>query len=1152
MKQFLKWSVFTFMAVSLFFVSCKEDKQKVQIETFKENKKVIKTNERHIKGIEHMADYQLAIRKHMDSSETSYENGYLIKEFKKAKQNLTAKKSIHSLNPIIIERGPVNVPGRTRGIAVDPIDNRKWFVGSVGGGVWKTEDEGQTWVNLTDFQLPNLATSTIVISPQDGNTLYAGTGEPFGNLGAIGGSGVFKTIDGGATWVALAGTSDFGDVGRIIINPNDKNNVLIATKNGIYNTTDGGVSWLLTYAPSSASKWVQDLDVDPTNFNIQYGSVRNLGIVKSTDAGLTWSVIFDRVNKNENHERFEASVSPADPNTLFLSVYSDSDATIGVNTDFYVSRDSGASFINLKTTGSASSANLLTRQGWYDNVILGHPFNANVFYVGGIAVFKVTITGENFTSTSIASGYDNSQINTEVHVDQHGLTTVLGNNQEFRILLANDGGVYSTSFKQDPGANQGDWSGDAVGKNSTQFYGATKQNGKDNYLAGAQDNGSWISQGNDSDKSKAYAFVYGGDGYEALWHFTKPGDFLVTSQYGWVGRYLNNIYVGDANIADSGNSSIAPFYSKISNADNNPDAVFTITSRGVWRSTDFGANWVLVSLPSSFGASNNSALNVEVSTADPNVVWAGGAMRENGSNLLQVSEDNGQTYTATNAYSSPKNNHSYNISGIGTSLTERKRAYALFSSQGAAKVLKTEDLGNSWIDISGQEFSPLPDVAVHSILEMPFDKNILWAGTDIGIFETTDGGNSWSMLNGFIPVAVYDMKIVNNQVVIATYGRGIWTATLSELDSYTMAPYLIVPTVSATQKEIESSKTIVKYNVTGDEVNRVKIFIDDVEQAEIAKNFDTGVIYQYETITLQEGSHKLGVQLFDDVNNNQTIIQEYKFDIIDFENPSESVGIDEFKASDVYIYNNDFKIDDINGAVSSLVLNNSEHPYQNQTSYVNILKKPLIITQENMSFTYEDVVVVEPYSTDLEDLNSFYDYVIIDASTDLQTWKTLDKYDSRRFTEWIDEYNKGASASVSDNLFKSQTIVLTDKGFSIGDTIVIRFSLISDPFENSFGWAIKSIEGAVASIDDVINEVKLFSVYPTVSEGNFTVFAKNTLGKSKLQLIDVTGKTVYSKNLNFNNNQKHKVSVNLSSGVYFVELIGENNKRASSKLIIEQ
>ncbi|TXD53201.1 MULTISPECIES: T9SS type A sorting domain-containing protein [unclassified Polaribacter] len=1151
MKRFLKWSVFTFVISMLIFTACKEQKQEVKIKTFKEKKKVRKTDSSHKKGIEHMADYQLAIRKHLDSSETSYEDGYLIKEFKKAKQNLKAKKSANSLNPVFIERGPVNVPGRTRGIAVDPTNNKKWFVGTVGGGVWKTEDEGQTWVNLTDAQLPNLATSTIAISQQDKNTLYAGTGEPFGNLGAIGGSGIFKTTDGGVTWTALTGTSNFGDIGRLVINPNDKNNVIVAAKNGIYRTTNGGVSWTSTYFPTRSSNWVQDLDVDPTNFNIQYGSVRNLGLVKSINGGQTWDIVLNGSSFNSNHARFETSVSPADPSTIFVSVYSASNATTGINTDFYVSRNSGNSFINLNTTGSAENANLLTGQGWYDNVILAHPYNANVFYVGGVAVFKVTINGTNFTSSSIASGYDNTKINTAVHVDQHGLTTILGNNQEFRILLANDGGIYSTSFKQDPGVSQGDWSADAIGKNSTQFYGAVKQNGQDNYLAGAQDNGSWISRGDNANKSKNYTYVFGGDGYEALWHYNRSGDFLVTSQYGRIGRYVNNVYAGVADIADSGNSSIAPFYSKISSADNNPDVVFTITSRGVWRSTDFGANWNLTQIASAFGSSNNSALNVEVSPADPNVVWAGAAMTEDGSSALHVSEDNGQTYKQTNTYSSPKNNHSYNISGIGTSLTERNRAYALFSSQGAAKILKTEDLGNSWTNISGNAFSRLPDVAVHSILEMPFDQNILWAGTDIGIFETEDGGASWSLLNGFIPVAVYDMKIVNNQVVIATYGRGIWSATLSQLDEYMVAPFMTLPEVSAVQKNIESLKTIVKYNVTANQVNRVKIFIDDVAQTEVLQNFDTGVIYEYETVNLQEGVHKVGVQLFDDANNNQTTIKEYQFDVIDYEAPSQNIGITEFKAADVYIYNDDFIVDTMNGAVSSLVLNNSDHPYLDNKTYVNVFKKPLIITKSTTSFTYTDAAIVEPYSDDLSDLNNFYDFVKIEASTDGQNWTLLDKYDARRFDEWLDEYNKGANASISDNLFKSQTISLTDKGFSIGDTIVIRFVLTTDAGATSFGWAIKSIEGAVASIVDVVNEVKLFSVYPTISNGNFTVFGKNTLGKSKLKLVDITGKTVFYSSLNFNNNEKQKVSVNLSSGVYFVELIGENNKRGTSKLILE-
>ena len=1143
--------VFTFMTFGLFFTSCKKDKQVIKIDTFKEKKKVRKTNLRHKKGIEYMADYQLAIRKHIDSSKTSYEDGYLMKAFKKAKQNAVSKKSTNALNPTFIERGPVNVPGRTRGIAIDPSDNKIWFAGTVGGGVWKTEDEGQTWVNLTDTQLPNLATSTVIISPQDSNTLYAGTGEPFGNLGAIGGSGIFKTIDGGATWIALAGTSNFGDIGRMIINPNDKENVIVAAKNGIYRTTNGGTTWTQSYSASSIANTVQDLDADPTDFNIQYGSVSNLGLLKSLDGGENWSVIFNRNSYNSNHSRFETSVSPADSNTVFVSVYSGSGATTGVNTDFYVSRNAGVTFTNLITSGSAESANLLTGQGWYDNVIMAHPYNTNVFYVGAVAVFKVTISGANFTSTSIASGYDGSQINRSVHVDQHGLFMVLGSNQEFRILLANDGGIYSTSFKQDPGSNQGDWSSDVVGKNSTQFYGATKQNGQDNYLAGAQDNGSWISQGNDSEKSKTYAFVFGGDGYEALWHYNRSGDFLVTSQYGRVGRYVNYSYAGTADIADSGNNAIAPFYSKISSANNNPDAVFTITSRGVWRSTDFGVTWNLITLPSSFGTGNNSALNVEVSTADPNVVWAGGAMKENRSNLLQVSQDNGQTFTETNPFISPNGNHSYNISGIGTSVVERKRAYALFSSQGAAKVLKTEDLGDSWTDISGNGVSVLPDVAVHSIIEMPFNENILWAGTDIGIFETLDGGSSWSLLSGFIPVAVYDMKIVNNQVVIATYGRGIWSATLSELDSYNLPEFLTLPTVSVFQKEIESLKTIVNYNVTSSSVNRVKIFIDDVEQTEIIQNFDTGFTYQYETVNLQEGLHKVGVQLFDDTNNNQTTIKGSLIDVIDFDNASQNIGVDEFEASDIYVYNNDFKIDDINGAVSSLVLNNSDHPYQNNTIYTTVLKKPLIITASNKNFTYEDQAIVEPYTDNLTDLNSFYDFVQIEASTDMQNWTLLDKYDSRRFDEWLDEYNKGTSALFSDGLFKSQTINLVDKGFSIGQTIVIRFRLITDPGANSLGWAIKSIEGAVASISEVISNTKLFSLYPSVSKGSFTIFGKNTLGKSTLNLFDINGKIVSTKILNFKNSDKQKISVNLNSGVYFVELIDKNNRKATSKLIIK-
>lgn len=1159
MKKILFTSNILIALLFLSLASCQKEtndvhqiEQKIKPIPYKKLKK--NADESHKKGIEQMAEYQFQIRKIITDKEPTYQKGYLFEEFKKAITNKSLFKSAKALNPTFIERGPANVPGRTRGMAIDPTNNKRWFVGTVSGGVWLTEDEGVSWVNLTDTSIPNLSTSTIVISPQDKNTLYVGTGEPFGNLGAVGGAGVFKTTDGGTTWSSLGNSSSFGDVGRIIINPTNKNNVLVGTTRGIYRTIDGGANWTQTYA-TSGSNWVQDLDADPTNFNIQYGSVRNFGLVKSIDGGLTWTTIFNRANFNTSHSRFETAISPADPNSLFISVYTpNSAATTGVNTDFYVSRNKGDTFVNLKTNGSAANANLVTGQGWYDNIIMGHPFDANVFYVGGVAVFKVTITGTNFISTSIASGYDSSKINNEVHVDQHGMEVILGNNQEFRILLANDGGVYSTSFKTDPGNTEGDWSEIAMGKNSTQFYGATKQNGVDNYLAGAQDNGTWISSGNNSNSTKSYQKILGGDGFEVIWHYNKPGNFIGVSQnYGQVGRYIN--YVGAlSNFADSGNGNVSPFYAKLSNADNNPDVVFAVTMNGVWRSTDFAGTWKLTPITDGFQPSYSSSLNVEVSTADPNVVWAGGAMTEDGLTSLHVSEDNGQTFTKTNTFDNPKNNHSLNISGIGTSLTERNRAYALFSAQGAAKILKTEDLGVTWTDISGfagTSKSGFPDVAVHSIVEMPFDKNIIWAGTDIGIFETTNGGLNWSLLNNFIPVAVYDMKIVNDQVVISTYGRGIWSAKLTQLANYTLPAILTIPEVSSTQKAIESLKTIVSYNVTLDEVNRVKIFIDDVEQSEIIQDFNTGIIYKFETADLSEGTHKFGIQLFNDTNNTKSILKEHDFMVIDFDTPSQSLGISQFSNPDVFTINGEFVINSVGGKVSQNVLNNVNHPYEDNKVSTTYLRKPLTISEANKNFTYEDAAIVEPFTDDLADLNSFFDFVIIEATTDLITWKTLDKYDSRRFPEWLTEFNKGAAATINNELFKSQTIVLTNKGFSIGETIVIRFRLVADPGFNSFGWAIKSIEGATASINDVLNNKKIFTIYPTISDGNFTIFAKNTLGKSIIKIIDINGKEVYNRKINFSSTSKHSLSVSLKSGIYFVNLTDENKKHSSAKIIIE-
>ena len=1145
---------------ALLFWNCneKESSQNQIKNNYKQKKNIKKTNSK--KGIEQIADYQRQIRKGINEASSTYKKGYLIEAYNKAIKRSSSRKSVSSINAVFTERGPNNVPGRSRGIAIDPTNSDRWFIGTVGGGLWKTEDRGTTWSSLTDYKIPNLSTSTVVMSQTNPNVLYVGTGEPFGNLDAIGGSGVFKTTDGGATWQNLESTIFFGDVGRIIINPADDNNVVISTELGIYRTTDGGTNWLKTYSGGN----VQDLDVNPTDFNIQYGSVNGVGIVKSVDGGVNWLLAFDTSIENPSHARFEMDVSEVNPSVLVVCAYSASGGIVSTNTDLYVSRNSGSSFINLKASANAidDRLDLVGGQGWYDNIVLAHPFNENIFYVGGVELFKVTINNDNtFTALEMAATNQNqnlNQLNTNVHVDQHGLKAIKGSNNQFQLVLTNDGGVTLSNLSTDPGVAQGNWTDAVAGKNSTQFYGAAKQNGFDNYLAGAQDNGCWISLGDDSSKNKEYVDVFGGDGFEVIWHYEKPGDFLVSSQNNVIGRYTNYNYSGFSRLSEG-----PIFYTKLANSDSNPDVVFSVSGGGVYRSTDFGVNWNLISMPSSFTSNATSSLNVKVSMADPNTVWAGSAMTESGSFVLHVSKDNGQTFRGVGAYDNPSGNHNLYISGLGTSYTEKNRAYALFSSSLVPKILKTEDLGVTWEDITGfaggglLNNSGFPNVAVHSVLEMPFDKDIIWAGTDIGIFQTENGGENWNIISEFPPVATFDMKIVNDQVVIATHGRGIWSATIAELADFTPAKFLANPEIAAGQN-IENDKALITYKVSSDDVSKVKIFIDDEDQGDIIQDFSADVEYVFETESLTEGIHTVGIKLFDDTNNLETLIYNEEFSVIDFNVPSEVIEITEFNASDAYVFNNSFKVDngsvknEFGGNILYSVVNNANHPYNDSSTYSMILRQPLVLSTENDTFIYEDIAIVEPFTDDLSDLSRFFDYVTIEASTDLKIWVELDKYDARRFSEWINEYDNDVNTSVSDNLFKEQSISISSKGFSYGDTVVFRFSLVTDPAVNSYGWAIKSINsGQTASIDDVLQGLDSFTVYPTVSNGDFTIYAGDSFAKTKVKIYDVSGREAFNSTIDFSSQKEKQMSISLNAGMYILNLIDENGVRTSKKIIIQ-
>ena len=309
-----------------------------------------------------------------------------------------------------VERGPGNFGGRTRTIVIDANDpsGQTWFAGSVGGGIWKTTDKGINWTALTD-DLPRLAVSTIVQAPSNPLIFYAGTGEGYPNIDSVIGDGILKSTDGGTTWTPLTSTQGmigFRFVNRLIVSPSDPNLVLAATQGGIMRSTDGGGSWLEVLEPDSFQGFTQIMD-EPGNFNIQYAVDEGSGIWKSTNAGVSWTLSSYGLSEAGTGNRIEIGVSPADPARLYALVES-----IGGQDPVYVSKDRGEVWLPFQQATITPAIDIALDQGWYDQMVTPHPFDADVVFMGGIRIHRLTVSGSR-------------DISYLVGVDEEGTSTFL-------------------------------------------------------------------------------------------------------------------------------------------------------------------------------------------------------------------------------------------------------------------------------------------------------------------------------------------------------------------------------------------------------------------------------------------------------------------------------------------------------------------------------------------------------------------------------------------------------------------------------------------------------------------------------------------------------------------------------------------------------
>jgi hypothetical protein len=386
-------------------------------------------------------------------------------------------------------------------------------------------------------------------------------------------------------------------------------------------------------------------------------------------------------------------------------------------------------------------------------------------------------------STLISDPYGTWEVkNKNLHVDHHNLVMIPKDQATglFYILNGNDGGI---GYSENKGES---WQQLTKGMITTQFYGVSKKPGYQEYIGGTQDNGTWQSpSGRAVSDTSTYTQSLGGDGFDVVWHPTQP-NLILASMYNNRFYYSSNSGQSWAK-ADKGINEDGPFVTQIGYSPQRPNNLFAIGYNGVYKSTKFGNHktdsWTLVSINATGWTLDNNigSGKIAVSLANPDIVWAGFGMNKSPYLTLFLSKNGGTSFSPTIPYGEQTMGY---LSGLATHPVNPKEAFALFSFHGGPKILRTLDYGKTWNDISGFNLNStsdngFPDVEINSLLVMPFDTTWIWAGTEIGLFESKDNGVSWHYAdNGLPAVSIWQMKAIDNEVVVATHGRGIWTTQI--------------------------------------------------------------------------------------------------------------------------------------------------------------------------------------------------------------------------------------------------------------------------------------------------------------------------------------------------------------------------------------
>jgi photosystem II stability/assembly factor-like uncharacterized protein len=681
--------------------------------------------------------------------------------------------------------------GRVVGLAADPSDANIAFLAAAGGGIWKTTDAGASWMVLTDTQSTLFMGAVAVApsASSSSGVVYAGTGEAhMGPSKARNvrdniyyGRGILKSSDGGQTWMLL-GTDVFfrRTISRIVVDPTDANTVYatvgaLATNGlpgntGVWKSTDGGTSWVNTTTAISTDAPFSDLAMDPSNRLTLYAAVGAPGIdpqraangvYKTTDGGASWFAAgnFPSGAADTQVGRISLGMSRAAPQTVYAAIARPGPPLSNFNSLYRVMKsvDGGTTWTATADPGpicpeGGQILNYLASSGDYHNVLGVDPTNADKVYAAGICLIRSIDGGQSWSA--IATGETDGP-----HRDHHALAFDAAG----RLLDGNDGGVWRL---ENPDALT--WGNLNRTLQTTQFVGlALHPTNADVAYGGTQDTGTVKFQG-----TLEWSRLLRGDGGASAVDATDPNRVYQITR---ISASSANIFRRSANggntwlIRVAGIDSTDPknFYPPLA-ADPAQSGRLLLGTNRVYETTTGGDVWSPISSPGMAGWTVSDNIDaVALAASDVNTVYATAAGH------IMVTTDRGSTWQQRDVagLADP------HFRGLLVDPLNAQLAYAVRDRFDGGHVFRTADGGQTWSDISGD----LPNLPVNAIVS-DVTANALYIGTDSGVFASTDAGVHWETFRAALPnVQVVELKLnpALNILAAATHGRGVWEILIS-------------------------------------------------------------------------------------------------------------------------------------------------------------------------------------------------------------------------------------------------------------------------------------------------------------------------------------------------------------------------------------